>query len=494
MKKYIIVGGIVVVLVAGFLIVKPEPPFGADTISLSKVATLYNQATDIKSKYQLNEVSLVKTDIKNAEPDKYKGEPKDEVKVTIGDNLSVGTFGAETQEFKPNIELKRWNEVSFKLKTDELLKDVATKYKKLSFDKDKIKFDTPKLSFEMYSVDEGEGSYKYIWYLNEKPATNKVEFQIESSGLDFFYQPPLTQEYQNGFSQEFQKEIVVSETQVKDLEGNVLAERPENVVGSYAVYHSTKGGMNDAYGKDYKTGKAFHIFRPHIIDSSGAETWGILKIENGIYSVEIPQEFLDKAVYPIKSNDTFGFESVGASANLHNLSQWPMRWLSGSKYASGGSGDLDSITTYITKRAGPTWTQLETTFQFAIYEDGTDGVKVDTTDAHTCANGDADGWFTLNAVTGASLTSQDYWLYMWSGGTYDYYLSQYFDETGGDSRVKENTASSYSSWPSTLDDDDFSGDYYMDANGTLKFSIYATYTAGGGGAVIEDDPQIIITD
>lgn len=289
----------------------------ASDISATALKNKYDNAAEIKSKYILDGASLKKTDIKNPELDKYKGEPKDEVKITIGDKV-VG-LGAEG-DFKPNIELKRWNEVGFKLKTDNLLKDVATKDKKLKFKGDKIKFDTPKISFEMYDFTEGEGGYKYIWYLNEKPATNKIEFEIESEGLDFFYQPALTEEFQNGYSEEFEKDIFVTETQVKDLEGNVLVGRPENVVGSYAVYHSTKGGMNDIHGKEYKAGKAFHIYRPHIIDAEGKETWGILHIENGIYSVEIPRDFLDTAVYPIKSNDEFGYHpsSGGTSVEYTN--------------------------------------------------------------------------------------------------------------------------------------------------------------------------------
>ena len=284
-KKLLILLGIVGVATAATL----TADLTKNEISVDKISEKYEQS-QIKNSYSLNEAVLTKIDIKNQELDSYKGEPKDEIKITIGDNTPVvekGLFGAtgdEVKEFTPKISLKRWNEVEFSL-TPKGLENVATKDKDLIFEGDKIKFKTPKMDFEMFETTEGEGGYKYIWYLNEKPASNKVEFQIESSGLDFFYQPPLTQEYQNGYSEEFQKEIIVSETQVKDLEGNVLVERPENVVGSYAVYHSTKGGMNDSAGKEYKVGKAFHIYRPHIIDATGAETWGNLHIENGIYNV-----------------------------------------------------------------------------------------------------------------------------------------------------------------------------------------------------------------
>jgi hypothetical protein len=69
--------------------------------------------------------------------------------------------------------------------------------------------------------------------LDEKPATNA--FRIEGAeDLDFFYQPELTPE--------------------ENAEG---AFRPENVVGSYAVYHKTKanhrvGDINYATEKAYR--------------------------------------------------------------------------------------------------------------------------------------------------------------------------------------------------------------------------------------------------
>jgi hypothetical protein len=287
---------------------KIEKPLGA---SASVLASKYDKS-EVKTKYKLEGLSLKREIIKNPELDKYKGEPKDEIKVIVGEEPIAGLLGASS-DFQPDIKLSRWNEVNFKLHPKDI-DTVLSKDKSIKFEGDKIKFDTPKMSFEMYeATTTPDGGYKYVWYLNEKLVTNKVEFQIDSQGLEFFYQPPLTEEYKNGYSDEFKKEIVVTETQVKDLDGNVLAERPENVVGSYAVYHSTKGGMNDINDKEYKTGKAFHIYRPHIIDANGTETWGILHIENGIYSVEIPQEFLDTAVYPVKSNDTFGFMGVGTT-------------------------------------------------------------------------------------------------------------------------------------------------------------------------------------
>ena len=434
-----------------------SPEFGAGEITAEGIASKYNTANEIKAKYQLDDVSLIKKDIKNAELDKYKGEPKDEIKVTIGDNTPViedGLFGAnEIKEFKPDIELKRWNEVSFKLKTGKLLS--GAKNKIVSFEGDKIKYKTDKMDFEMYAPDDE--NYKYVWYLNEKPEKNVVEFEIESSGLDFFYQPPLTQEYKNGYNDEFKKEIIVSETQVNDLDGNVLVERPENVVGSYAVYHSTKGGMNDINGKDYKTGQAFMIYRPHIIDANGKETWGNLHIENGIYSVEIPQEFLDKAVYPTKSNDTFGYTTVGStSSGGINAASYAII------YPLSTNGDVTKLSIYFQG------TNVHNV-KGLIYNNSSSypNALLDVSSPTVVPNFTID-WNDFN--NSESLTTASYWL-GWNCENTTGGVSYYYN--AGDTNQRYYVGDNYSS-PANP--------YPAGGTGAARIvSLYATYTPSGGG-------------
>jgi hypothetical protein len=389
--------------------------------------------------------------VKNSELDKYKGEPKDEIKVEIGDNTPVslggiaGLLGATTKEFEPKIKLSRWNEVDFSI-TPKGFDKVATKDKSLKFENEKIRLDTPKVSYEMY---EAEDSYKYVWYLNEKPATNKVEFQIESEGLDFFYQPPMTEEH-------LEEGQTADETHIYDSEGNIVAERPENVVGSYAVYHQTKGGMNDINDKEYKTGKAFHIYRPHIIDASGAETWGNLHIENGIYSVEIPQEFLDTAVYPIKSNDTFGYTTAGATWISGTTD-----YLYGSTYTSPSAGTVTSMTVWYKNTNITTDGTLKLILvlrsNLTIVSNGITGVV--TLVKNTLNATEASGTFSVSPTISAT----DYSLSLIWGNT----NGPVYCDTTGSTKIFDST-NSYSS-PSDPTD-------ATTTDNSRKLSIYATYT------------------
>lgn len=136
-----------------------------------------------------------------------------------------------------------------------------------------------------------ENEFDIDFTVDKKPETNVFEYKLEGvEDFDFFYQPALT-------SEEISKG----------------AKRPDNVVGSYAVYSKTKA--NHRIGStNYATGKVAHIYRPKAIDANGDETWGELNIQNNILSVTIPQFFLDNATYPITVDPTFGNTSIGASS------------------------------------------------------------------------------------------------------------------------------------------------------------------------------------
>jgi len=432
--KYAIYSALIVAgLMAGVLIYSYEPSFNG--VSLTDLADKYDQAPEIKAKYNLENGALVRNKIINPELDKYKGEPKDEVKVVIGNKIDPELMGADETNFEPTIELSRWNEVSFKITPD--ISDVALKDRTLTFDKEKILFDTPKMSFEMFEYTEGEGGYKFIWYLNEKPKSNIVSFKMETEGLDFFYQPELTQ---------------------KEIDEGAF--RPENVVGSYAVYHKTKGGMNDNYGKDYKVGKVGHIYRPKLIDSNGWEVWGNLHIdaEKGIYEVEIPEDFYNNAVYPIRSNDDFGNDHKGASRI--NVGGNTVR---GSKYTCPEAATPTYITAYCKSYAYGTYH-----LRFGIYKDETNDIEsyVGKTVEHTQTTDNVDFTPTLAIDSSDALVNADYWLVDYK----DNYGAMYYDSSGVHFG-HQSPGFTYPTFPATV-----GSDY---GSGTHKYSIYCTYEAGG---------------
>jgi hypothetical protein len=387
---------------------------------MAKIPNLNLISQEVKDKYSIVSNAFKLDNIVNAELDTYKNEPKDETNVIVGDDKQV--------DFLPQVKLCRWtNEVNFSVRLkDEDTINTAT----VTTVGDKIVWDKGNIKIENYDFTEDEGGYKFVWYLKSKPVSNKVEFTIQSKGLDFFYQPELTAE-----------EIAQG------------ASRPENVVGSYAVYHQTKGGMNDCAGKEYKAGKAFHIYRPKIIDAVGKETWGNLHIENGIYSVEIPQDFLDKAVYPIKSNDTFGYLTVGSLSGTFSKDT-----INGYRF-TGVNGTLSSLSRYLKNSTSTTGYYV----QLAIYKQS-DLSRVDYTSSIALST--TASWHTGNVS--ASITAIDYFL-VGNTDTNDGPVLYY--DTGVTDYQLYKTSSTFGTWPNPISSPGYA---------TYKFSIYATYTASGG--------------
>lgn len=190
--------------------------------------------------------------------------------------------------FMPQVKMKRFdNECNLSLR----LKHSGKGKESVKIDGDKIVWKKGKSEAHFYDIGEG---YEIDVILDEKPSSNLIEFTIQTKGLTFFYQPELTEE-----------------------EKSQGVERPENVVGSYAVYFD-KPKKNVIGGKKYRSGKVGHIFRPKIFDSAGAEVWGDMNIDvdAGILSVSIPQDFLDNAQYPVTVDPIMGTNTIGGSTYL----------------------------------------------------------------------------------------------------------------------------------------------------------------------------------
>lgn len=107
--------------------------------------------------------------------------------------------------------------------------------------------------------------------------------------FDFFYQPPLTPE-----------EIAMG------------AIRPDNVVGSYAIYHKAKANNK------YQTGKAFHIFRPCWIAADGQRLWIDQTIVNGVWNLSWDKAWTDAAAKPLTLDPTLGWSAIGGSTAYWN--------------------------------------------------------------------------------------------------------------------------------------------------------------------------------
>jgi len=365
----------------------------------------------IKDKYTVKDNTFVNV---------VKDSDEDRIEVEVGDSKQV--------DFKPQFKVKKWdNEVNFSIRAEE---HPGARVETVG---EVIKYITP--DYEVHQYDKPnvaeDGGFEFEWVLNKKPKSNVLTATLQSKDLVF----------------EYQQELSLEEVERK--------RRPENIVGSYAVYHKTKqSNYSKLGGKNYKIGKAFHIYRPEATDANGNKTWCDLNInvELGVLTVTVPDKWLQKAKYPVVVDPTFGYTSIGGS------SQWDYgNRFFGVTYPAPADGVIDSIHVY---------TQA--------YYAGTTYLKGVVTDnsLSILTNGVADiasyNYGTLSWVESAFSTSptisnsSNYTL----GFVANNLTWMYYDNIGGVDYVYDST-NSYASPQNPTGG----------ASTGTRFSIYATYTS-----------------
>ena len=365
----------------------------------------------------------------------------DKYTITVdGETVEVGK---DALTFTPEITMYRFGDEAW-LKLNEPTVNGAPLVQKNSYsstDGDTILWGSKDIQFKFYQkldpMDSSYGAFEYeIIIANSKAGTtsviNNVSFPIQTQGLEFFYQPALTVgQIADGMS------------------------RPESVVGSYAVYYSKSGDYSAMGGKTYKSGKAFHIYRPELIDDAGNKIYADINIENGYLTINFSniQDWLSGAKYPVVIDPTFGYTDVGLSTTAMNAAL-----MRGTMVASPATSVVLSITAY----CGGDWTGL-TYFK---------GVMTDNALA-IIANGVGDpsdsmpisqvyGWHTSVMATPPAITN---------GVTYGIFT---IHSIGGGGIKYDSVAN--------VGRDDATNVYAIpidpdDANtNNLKLSIYATYS------------------
>lgn len=356
-----------------------------------------------------------------------KANPKDRITIEIGD--------LKQAKFYPQKKIMRWdNEVNVSIRLIEDDDEIAEAPTIIEED-GRIKHIKSKRDCHFYDIDpcgeHPEGASEFEIILKEKPVTNLVQFTLSDKGIDYFYQPELTdEEIANGSKQ------------------------PENAKGSYAVYaknlqHNIEGS------KEYKCGKVGHIYRPRIVDANGLEVWGELSIDKKVLTVTIPQEFLDVAAYPVShaAGLTFGYTSAGV-----NMMQYAANGIRCSLF-TGASGTVTKLTLSVSDDNGGAG------FKGLIIR--ASGSSIITNGVGSVAYADIPQQWVDSAISNAAVNAEDYYL----GAISNSSLFGVFYDAGGS--IYYQTSNSYASPTNpTLT--------YANAN---KLSIYATYTAGVASAI-----------
>lgn len=188
-------------------------------------------------------------------------------------------------------------------------------------------FDGSKLSIRDGDIEStftlGDTSLKIERVFYTKPTVAPKYKLAFSPGVQFFYQPELTQE--------------------AIAEGCV---RPDNVVGSYAVYCDKQGHYKDKNGNtlaNYGCGKIGHLYAPYWTDAAGVKIKGTQEIQgNTLAFVLPPQEWIDAAILPITLDPDIGYSTIGASKGANAAYTYAC-----GPFSAGSSGTADTVSAYV---------------------------------------------------------------------------------------------------------------------------------------------------
>jgi len=370
------------------------------------------------------------------------------------EEILIGDFKAK--EFKPQILLSRWDgECFLKIPLGETVKNFryeesenyitwdSTDFKVKVYPLNKTEIKEKIQNQELKFIQNEYGGLELEIILEKRPSTNKITLPIQTQNLRFTYQPPLHPDHPTWADE--------------DGDGKPDNFRPMNVVGSYAVYHSKRSAFHHSKenAQKYKTGKAFHIYRPKAIDSIGREIWCNLHIDEkkGLLTITIPQEFLENAVYPIYIDPNFGYESVGGSSL--QIDSWEC--IHTYPFECPGNGTAQTLTVYYSVVG-----EEGTAYCFVIYNSSN---RIDyTEEPFTCMGAE---WWEFDLLENADLSAQTYYLGIYKNAVSDEGFYWYYDTDTSNNNYYENRTYSYpppTTWSPT-------------SNYNRKFSIYCTYTA-----------------
>lgn len=352
-------------------------------------------------------------------------------KIIIGDENS--------SSFKPHVRIDKWNgECSFGFGLPNLGSGIQP-----TFDGSEIKLTDGNTLVKFYPLandkwNNDKGGFEFEIIYSSPPMSPILTLPVETNGLKFLYQGALN-------SWEIKR-------------GNT---RPDNVVGSLAVYHDVKGGMHYVPGDadKYQAGKAFHIFRPEAIDALGNRIWLDMLFDQETSELKIILEptWFANATYPVIVDPTIGNNNLGAS--LDNTDEYSlMRAISAS-----ASGDANPGTAYY---GGSADSGTKNVYVCAYTGGGADpGSKTRLALTAVIALTTTLGFFS-SAITWTGITNgTSYWLGGWSNnaGTNTAY------DSGGGTGVYNFTVAASPPDPYALN-----ADHGVWNN---QVSIYVDYTA-----------------
>lgn len=315
-----------------------------------------------------------------------KDDPRDRISVEVGDS--------KQPDFHPQTKIMRWdNEVNVSLR---LVHDEESPTVQGNGEKVEWIGETKQVDF--YEIEDAT---EIDVTLFERPAGDKLEFSINTKGVEFYYQPPLTdKEIKAGFN------------------------RPDNIVGSWVVW-ATEQRTNIDGKTIYGTGKVGHIFNSLMSDAKGRTARTNPQIVDngdgtGKLTINFDKDFLENAVYPIRhaAGLTFGYTTAGGSSATSSLNQ-----AVATIGTPSGAGTVSSISAYVKWKETGAGNIKPCLWQVSDGVIPTNGIAPSLSVVNTTPD-----WLTSNYSSSPSVTAQSYYVGYIGDSSH---VNLYYDNLGG---------------------------------------------------------------
>lgn len=390
------------------------------------------------------------------------------------------TLGKDNPTFVPEITMYRFNGESFLTLYEPTVngEPLSQKNASSSISDNTVLWASKDLAFAFYpleldlgieGVDVNNYGFEYaITMANSKAGTDalldSITFPYDSGNLTFYYQTPYTSLYTPGEYLLERQILSVTDTEVVDFSGETILARDEWVSGSYAAYTDKRNGV-------YKTGKAFHLYRPQLFDNKGDTAWADLIIDSVGKTITIDfsgiASWLNKAKYPVLIDPTWGYTSIGGSTET-----WGAYTVVG---AFTSPADIEDATSMVMKTYCRVHSSGTANYKATIWESGSNGAFVSPAGGATGVTTTA-SWYesTFGSIPGVSNSTTYNIGPIFDGGA----TVRTYHDSGG-TNYYSNTPS-YASPSGTLD-----------GNGPLDraLSVYIEYEVSGGTPSVTVSPS-----
>jgi hypothetical protein len=326
-----------------------------------------------------------------------------------------------------------------------------------------------------FHIDKQNRVFKFDIICASKPQKSRWRFKMtHSDDVRFLFQDTLENEY-----------LIEGDATYKTEQEYLDAHsRPEDVIGSYAVYCDLWGEVRNQKREvlfSPRTGKLMHIFRPWVRDNNDSGIWAeyeltIISETEKYLDIIIPSDWLEKAAYPVTIDPDLGDSTCGGSSNRADQETVAR------SFTSSEAGDITDIGS-CAKNTSSVGTRE---FYMSAYQDAGGG-----NDSQLLAEVTRTLSISEDDCTDGTGATETYSVNDHPDGSSDYWIANSGND-GKSARCYDFDADSVKKVSG--EDHPASQDWSAAADSSYKIDVWVVYTTAAGALEININDTVTITE